>query len=279
MSGFTDSRERADALLLDRATEGLDGLAEQELAALLERDPKLDHEGYDAAAAALALAMIEDVEPMPASLRQRLVDDAPSFDTEAPSVPTRARSRAWVGWVLAAAAVLLLIVLELRHPAVIAPRGDSVVVVTPPAPSTAPAPVTPPEPSAAEARQLLLRDDPEALVLAWSSGGDASGTGVAGDVVWSERRQAGFMSLRGLQPNDPRDEVYQLWIFDAERDERYPVDGGVFSVEPGRREVVVPIDARLPVSRATLFAVTVEPPGGVVVSDRSRIAALAKRDG
>jgi anti-sigma-K factor RskA len=53
------------------------------------------------------------------------------------------------------------------------------------------------------------------------------------------------------------------------------VDGGVFDVSSDG-EVIVPINARLRVSRATLFAVTVEKPGGVVVSSRERIAALAK---
>jgi anti-sigma-K factor RskA len=72
---------------------------------------------------------------------------------------------------------------------------------------------------------------------------------------------------------------YQLWIFDKNRDERYPVDGGVFDIPPGAHEVFVPIDARVPVGEAVLFAITVEPPGGVVVSKRDRIALVAKPAG
>jgi anti-sigma-K factor RskA len=69
---------------------------------------------------------------------------------------------------------------------------------------------------------------------------------------------------------------YQLWIFDAERNEAYPVDGGVFDV-PAKSDgdVVIKIDPRIPVSRATAFAITVERPGGVVVSSRERLPLLA----
>jgi hypothetical protein len=41
-------------------------------------------------------------------------------------------------------------------------------------------------------------------------------------------------------------------------------------------EVCVPIDARLPIGKPTLFAITVEKPGGVVVSKRDRLPLLAK---
>jgi anti-sigma-K factor RskA len=65
-----------------------------------------------------------------------------------------------------------------------------------------------------------------------------------------------------------------LWIFDPERDEK-PIDGGVFDVDK-EGEVLIPIHAKLPVGKPTLFAITVEKPGGVVVSDRSRLPLLAK---
>jgi hypothetical protein len=38
----------------------------------------------------------------------------------------------------------------------------------------------------------------------------------------------------------------------------------------------VPIRARLPVGKPVLFVITVERPGGVVVSSRERIALVAK---
>ena len=60
-------------------------------------------------------------------------------------------------------------------------------------------------------------------------------------------------------------------------DERYPVDGGVFDIPVEGMEVLVPIRAAVQVERAMLFAVTVERPGGVVVSDRDRIVLVAQR--
>ena len=77
-----------------------------------------------------------------------------------------------------------------------------------------------------------------------------------------------------VETNDPTQFQYQLWIFDKDRDDKYPVDGGVFDVGPDG-EVVVKISAKLHVNEPVLFAVTVEQPGGVVVSDRSRIAVTA----
>ncbi len=57
---------------------------------------------------------------------------------------------------------------------------------------------------------------------------------------------------------------------------RYPIDGGVFDIPAGATEVVIPINARLAVNDPAMFAVTIERPGGVVVSAREHIVALAK---
>ena len=97
---------------------------------------------------------------------------------------------------------------------------------------------------------------------------------VTGEVVWDGNGQRGFARFVGLPRNDPTKEQYQLWIFDATRDERFPVDGGVFDVEQDGT-VVVRIQPKVSINAPTLFAVTVEEPGGVVVSDRSRLVATA----
>ena len=55
-----------------------------------------------------------------------------------------------------------------------------------------------------------------------------------------------------------------------------PVDGGVFDVRGDGDEVIVPIRASLPVGSPLAFAVTIERPGGVVVSDRSRVVVIAR---
>ena len=81
-----------------------------------------------------------------------------------------------------------------------------------------------------------------------------------------------------LTPNDSKAIQYQLWIFDKDRDQAFPVDGGVFDVPVGE-EAVLPVQARIPVGQPTLFAVTRERPGGVVVSDRKEIVWLAQVGG
>jgi hypothetical protein len=84
------------------------------------------------------------------------------------------------------------------------------------------------------------------------------------------------MRIEGLPPASPGRGVYQLWIFDRRRDDRYPVDGGTFAIPETGGPAVIPIRAALPVAEPTLFAVTLEPPGGVVVSDRKRILLTAE---
>lgn len=176
---------------------------------------------------------------------------------EAPVIPIRRRSRAPLvaAWTAAAAC------LALAAGAVLWARGRA----TPTAPATL---------SPAEARAELLASTPDAATFAWTRTGDAAATAASGDVVWSPSKQRGYMRFVGLAPNDPKQAQYQLWIFDQLRDERFPVDGGVFDVS-STGEVVVAISPKLAVGGATLFAVTVEAPGGVVVSKRERIVVTA----
>ena len=103
---------------------------------------------------------------------------------------------------------------------------------------------------------------------------DPAAKGVSGDFVWDPVSQKGFLHFTGLASNDPAVSQYQIWIFDGERDKRYPVDGGVFDVPANADEVVIPINAALNVSKLAAFAVTVEKPGGVVVSARAHVVVL-----
>jgi anti-sigma-K factor RskA len=84
------------------------------------------------------------------------------------------------------------------------------------------------------------------------------------------------MTIRGLPKNDPFKEQYQLWIIDPSRDDE-PIDGGVFDISADA-ESVIPINAKLMVGNPKVFAVTVEKPGGVVVSDQKRLPLIAKVD-
>lgn len=165
-----------------------------------------------------------------------------------PSVPGNAVGRsilALSGWLAAAAAVLFFTL-----------GGDE----------RAEAAADP----AAAALELAQAED--AIVAPWSVGD------LEGDVVWSDAANNGYMRIDGLPVNDPSEAQYQLWIFRGQDPaaEAHPIDGGVFDV-PRSGQVVIPIDAKLNVGHAGLFAVTVEEPGGVVVSEREPIVAVAAR--
>ena len=99
---------------------------------------------------------------------------------------------------------------------------------------------------------------------------------MTGDVVWDNAKQVGFLTFSGLEPNDSRRHQYQLWIVDGARDERYPVDGGVFDIPAADGPVVIPVRATVPVREPLAFVVTVEDPGGAVVSGRERVVAVAR---
>ncbi len=252
--------ERLHELLADEATVGLDASEQAELEALLARHPDADRDALARVAAEVALSGLPDVPTqLPPALRGRLEADAASFFAAASPESTSARPsargaappprRRWLagaGWLAAAAGWLLVVFLAW-------PQAEGPTL-------------------AQQARRLA--EAPGSVRVAWTAGGDATGSAVRGDVVWSDARQEGYMRFEGLVANDPTREQYQLWIFDASREAAHPVDGGVFDVAEGG-EVIVPIRAHLPVDRATLFAVTVERPGGVVVSSRERIAVLA----
>ncbi|MEM9173946.1 MAG: anti-sigma factor [Myxococcota bacterium] len=300
--------DRLEALLADAALGLLDADERAELETLLAGREIEDLSESEWVVADLMAREFETQEqPLPDDLRTALLDDARAFartrgpgtDAPVPASPQRARRRAQIwagaGWVAAAA----LLVLLLRGVGT-APGDATGEAVSPSAPGDATgeavsptaagdatgeavsptAPVVEPVPSTREIRAALLADAGDAVRLAWQSTDDPTAAGgVVGDVVWSDARQAGVLRFQGLAANDRDAFQYQLWIFDAARDERFPVDGGIFDVPANAdgADVLVPIDPRLPVARATLFAVTVERPGGTVVSTRDRIAVLAPR--
>jgi hypothetical protein len=290
---MSDRREELDELLVRRALEGLDAAATRRLNRLLEAHPDVDSGWADRVVGELdAGAVDDDLHPLDVEFRRALVDaglrvapdgaERRAAGTGAlrptpsgPGVPAAgARWTAWGGWALAAALAGLLLV---RGGAAPPPGGE---VVPTPAPTQVAGetggggrPAEGPAPTFG-----ALAATADAVTASWTPGGHDAGDGVTGAVVWSGAAQAGAMRFAGLAPN-PAGLQYQLWIFDAERDERFPVDGGVFDVPPGPGVVEVPIDARLPVADPTLFAVTLEPAGGVVVSDRTRLAVVAPVDG
>ncbi len=174
----------------------------------------------------------------------------------------------WLPWLVAAAAVLFAVMTGLNRDS-----NQDRAENTPPSETPSEAPATPPTPL--ELRTALVAEATDLFQMNWTATEDGYASGAGGDVVWSDSRNEGYMRISGLHVNDPSVDQYQLWVFDKTRDERYPVDGGVFDVTGG--EVIIPIDPKIAVDEAFLFAITVEKPGGVVVSDRERIVLLAQR--
>lgn len=284
------SQERLHDLLADRALVGLSQAEEMELVGLLAQFPDTDIDALERAAAATLLASLDHLEPMPEDLAaklhqqagaplpaaasrpmmqatvpmpgapQRPMPERPSNvlpfpgqpSAQSPAQPARKPSRVFaiMGWAAAAACLLLLL--------------GTLIVKRP-----VPRPV-----ASVERAQLLSK--PGTTKLDWSATTDPAATRASGDVVWNAVEQRGFMRFKGLAKNDKNSFQYQLWIFDKDRDDKYPVDGGVFDVDSETGDVVVPITARLKVNEPVLFAVTVEKPGGVVVSKRERIVVTAK---
>ena len=126
---------------------------------------------------------------------------------------------------------------------------------------------------AAQQRAKLISTAKDLVQVNWNDGPTPI-SGAEGDVVWSPSQQQGFMRFRGLTINVPTLQQYQLWIFDKNQSDKTPIDGGVFDITSDQ-EVIVPIQAKLRVQEAYLFAVTIEKPGGVVVSSRERLPLLA----
>jgi anti-sigma-K factor RskA len=251
---------RLAELLAQRALDVLSLEEQRELEHLLAAESGVDSETFDRAAAALDLALSgEASEPLAPELSERIRAAGEAWiarerrslaSTQPPAIEfERRRGRAWP-WIAAAAGFLLALFAWW--------------------PRLAPQPVAP---TAAELRAALLRDATDVRTAPWQAQADPAAQGASGDVVWSNALQKGFLRIRGLASNDPRRSQYQLWIFDADQPAETPVDGGVFDVAAG--EVVIPIDAKLAVGRPQAFAVTVEKPGGVVVSKRERVVLLA----
>ena len=252
---------RIEELLVDRALGQLGDDQEEELRALLAQHPQADSDDFEVLAAELTAALLAEdgLEEMPARVAAAIIGREASAvegtGVVGPSAERPQRSNTWVavsGWIAAAAALVGWLLLPLPHP----PE---------------------PGPTLARQRDSLIAAGARTVRIPWTATGDPAASAASGDVVWSTSLQTGFMRFVGLETNDPTVFQYQLWIFDRTRDERYPVDGGVFDVGPGG-EVLVRIDPGVEVRDPTLFAITVERPGGVVVSDRERIVLVASTE-
>jgi anti-sigma-K factor RskA len=276
-------KERLLDLLTDRVLFGLTAEQESELEKLEEKYPDIKgDESFDLTAGAINLTKVETIEPMPEDLRAKILANADDFFEKqqkpanvinfqpklrevAPAavgntanvsdVSTKTSAWQWLGWAVATAACIALAInLWISRSQIQTP---------------------PPTLTATQQREQLLKQTSDIIRADWTQADPKQNQQISGDVVWSNSQQKGYLRLRGIPKNDVSKETYQLWIFDANQDDKTPIDGGIFDVgETG--EVIIPIDAKIKVEKPQMFAVTAEKPGGVVVSKREKLMTIAK---
>lgn len=273
-------------ILTDKATFGIDAEEQRLLDTYIAEAGIAEDNTFELTAAAIGLVDLRTDEPMPAHLNARIIASADEFFASM-AAPAAEEQKApveeeqyqkvftvepksswnWMGWAVAGFAVLALVfnVWTTRMvPTEVAGPGKT------PTPMPSPTKISPDQ----EFAQMLAA--PSGVIKAnFGAGNMKDLKEIGGDVVWSDEKQTGYMRLRGLPVNDKSKETYQLWIFDKTQDKATPIDGGTFDVDKNG-DVIIPIDAKLKAQGPELFAITVEKPGGVVVSKREKIAALAK---
>jgi anti-sigma-K factor RskA len=274
-------KENTDEVLIDllikKASYGLTDIEQAEL-------DKLENAGhdnsFDLTVSAISLINERAEDTMPSHLRanirasaERYFDEKEAASTEqgepeikpvGAALQIKPSSSNWLGWAVAAAACLALVAnvyYTSTHP--------KIIVGSFPTPSPTVEQLT-----LAQQREQLLATAGDVVTGTWSDFDPKKPKNVQGDVVWSNSLQKGFIRFHVLPVNDRSKETYQLWIFDANQSPKTPVDGGVFDAENG--EFIVPIGAKLKIQKPTMFAVTAEKPGGVVVSDLGKVMAVAK---
>lgn len=271
-------KEQFFDLLAKKAIYGLDESEARELASFDAETTELEFRSLEMTAAAINLAGLDAEEPMPSFLRERILDSGEEFirsrQPESAWPPPKeaedsapARLGAWFGWTGWAAAALASIALAVNIWSTRMQPPPNIANVPP---VEAPRTLTP-----NELREELLRSEANIYKASWGAGNVKEFTDISGDIVWSEAKQTGYMRFRGLPVNDADKTCYQLWIFDKTQDKATPIDGGTFDVKT-EGEVVIPITAKLKALGPEMFAITIEKQGGVVVSKREKIAALAK---
>ena len=272
-------------LLIKQVTDGLSPAEQRALDVLDSAVVSAHLRDFERAAAAIALAGSANAPPLPPDLARRVarqaeqhfgavagadkpIDIAAARSAAGAGAPAAAPRSGAYGWLAAAACLVLAVVAWNR------PQPQAPTVQVSPSPAVVPVPAVPTAPPTPAEERAALLAKADSLKVTFGATKDPAAHGVSGDVVWDPATQRGFMRLVGLAPNDPSMHQYQLWIFDGGRDKRYPVDGGVFDVPANATEVVLPIRAALPVLSPKAFAVTIEKPGGVVVSGREHVVAL-----
>lgn len=254
-------KKRWEELQVTRLLFGLTAEEKIEYDELVTRVPDEERDQLDTVVASLDLIWSDmQSEQLPEHLRQAIrirasqelaINPVVSLAKPPNHPATAPRASSFIPWLVSAACLLIAVFTWITS----RPRDKAFADV-------------------AQLRAELIASGQELVQAKWSPGPTPS-EGATGDVVWSDPKQQGFMLFRGLPVNIPTQEQYQLWIFAKNQSEKTPIDGGVFDIT-STEEVIIPINAKLYVEDAFMFAVTVEKPGGVVVSSRERLPLLAK---
>jgi hypothetical protein len=232
------SVERLYELLTDEATVGLSPGESAELETLLKKWPHIDRDAVARTVAEIDLTISGSMdEELPDALRASLLQGAKRHLPRPVSVRRPLPVAAILGWAVAACLLVGITAWQFR------PVRDTTLAE----------------------RQMALAQTPGTAKFTAKPGG------ITAEVVWNESLQTGYLQVKGLPVNSPPKSQYQLWIIDGGRgqpgqpDANNRVDGGVFDVAPDGT-AIVPIRAALKVFQAQAFAITEEPPGGVIVS-------------
>lgn len=272
-------REKLLELLSDQVIFGLSDEESAELERLKQKFPDWEEHSFESLATVISLSKLPTNEQLPESLRQKITAEAEIFFSQKDGMPDDSGTTSvisntfdmetepaqnfgwnWLGWAVAAVALVALGIniwfLQTRPTTEIAENPMPTVTSTPTLNE--------------KFNQLLASGD-----TIKANFDPLSFKSFKGNIVWSNAEQKGYMRLSGLPVNDKSKETYQLWIVDAAQGEKTPVSGGVFDVDENG-EVIIPVDAEVLVKDPKAFAITVEKPGGVVVSRQEKVAGIAK---
>lgn len=265
--------ERLLDLLCKQAVEGLTPEDTKEMYELQSsHDVAIDLHSLEMTAAAISLSGVRPDDKLPDHLKGAILARADQFFAEksVDRAPLRApvetapksTSSMWalLGWLAAAAACIALAV------NIWVSRSDGPNIARP---DRTPTP-TPEQLSPSQQRERFMA---AASDMVKAELGPAAVTELrpSGDVVWSNEKQTGYLRVTGLPKNDPNRQTYQLWIVAGNQDPKTPVDGGTFDINSDG-EVIIPIDAKVRTLDPKAFAITIEKPGGVVVSTKPHAA-------
>lgn len=284
-----EKQERLLDLLTLRETAKLSEEEKRELEDLFKQFPDwADDDSIALTAAAINLSAISADEEMPSHLQAKILADSERFFGKAEETkgkvlefePRKKKEKGieaeisegflgkllntnWLGWGIAAAACLALVF----NLWLASPKIEKEFVYVPATPT--------PTPALPQQREQFLASAKDVVTTSWSEADPQKPQNVEGDIVWSNAEQKGYVRFKKIPVNDKAKESYQLWIFDENQDTKTPIDGGVFDVD-ANGDVIIPINAPIKVQKPIMFAVTAEKPGGVVVSKREKIMAIAK---